>query len=293
MQISVGPILYFWPRQQVLDFYAQLAESAVDIIYLGETVCAKRRELNWRDWLDLARDLHSVSGKQIVLSSLALLEAQSDIKTLEKYCQQEEFWLEANDMAAVQLAAERELPFVAGPAINIYNQATLKLLQQHGLQRWVMPVEQGASHLQALRADYVGQMPQTEVFAWGHMPLAYSARCFTARHLNIPKDNCGFACISDNTGKNVNTQEGNTLFKINGIQTLSGRCYNLLPHVAQLAAAGVDILRISPEQPDATLAAINNSHVCLQQGQVILAQENQCDGYWFGREGMQFYTRGL
>lgn len=286
MKISVGPILYFWPRQQVLDFYAQIAESSADIIYLGETVCAKRRELNWRDWLDLARDLQQISGKQIVLSSLALIEAQSEIKTLEKYCQQHEFWLEANDMAAVQMAAERDLPFVAGPAINLYNPASLALLQNQGLQRWVMPVELSASHLQAMRENYPGKIPETEIFAYGHMPLAYSARCFTARQLNVPKDNCGFACLADGAGKDVNTQEGNTLFKINGIQTLSGRCYNLLPHVPQMAAAGCDVLRISPENMPGTLHIIAQVRALSTGDLMVIKEHNQCDGYWLGKEGM-------
>ena len=45
MKISVGPILYYWPKQQVLDFYQRLLDSSVDIIYLGEAVCSKRHEL--------------------------------------------------------------------------------------------------------------------------------------------------------------------------------------------------------------------------------------------------------
>ena len=36
--ISVGPLLYYWPRQQTLDFYADLADGPADIIYVGETV---------------------------------------------------------------------------------------------------------------------------------------------------------------------------------------------------------------------------------------------------------------
>src|SRR3546814_4678787 len=36
---------------------------------------------------------------------------------------------------------------------------------------------------------------ETEVFAYGRMPLAFSARCFTARHRNIPKDNCQYVCM--------------------------------------------------------------------------------------------------
>ena len=31
--------------------------------------------------------------------------------------------------------------FVAGPAVNIYNQHTLALLARRGLRRWVMPFE--------------------------------------------------------------------------------------------------------------------------------------------------------
>mgnify|MGYP006181795825 CR=1 FL=1 len=56
-RISVGPLLYYWPRQRTLEFYAVLADSPADILYIGETVCSRRHELRADDWLDLARDL--------------------------------------------------------------------------------------------------------------------------------------------------------------------------------------------------------------------------------------------
>ena len=34
-QISVGPLLYYWLRADVLAFYAQVADSDADIVYLG------------------------------------------------------------------------------------------------------------------------------------------------------------------------------------------------------------------------------------------------------------------
>ena len=74
MRLSLGPILFFWPRQTIEDFYQQHIDSPVDVIYLGETVCAKRRSLKPAEWVELAKEL-AKSGKQIVLSTLALIEA--------------------------------------------------------------------------------------------------------------------------------------------------------------------------------------------------------------------------
>ena len=57
MQLALGPILYFWDRAAILDFYDLVARSPLDIIYLGETVCAKRRQLSLGDWLNFAQDM--------------------------------------------------------------------------------------------------------------------------------------------------------------------------------------------------------------------------------------------
>ncbi len=83
----------------------------------------------------------AASGKQVVLSTLALLQSPSGVKELRSYVENGEFLLEANDIGTVNMAAERKLPFVAGPTLNVYNAQTLQLLLQEGMTRWCMPVE--------------------------------------------------------------------------------------------------------------------------------------------------------
>ena len=112
MKLSLGPVLFYWDRQQTLDFYANMAEQPLDVIYLGETVCSKRRAMMLDDWLGLARDLAEASSAQLVLSGLTLVEAASELSSLRRLCDNGELLVEANDMGAVQLLAERGLPFV-------------------------------------------------------------------------------------------------------------------------------------------------------------------------------------
>ncbi len=296
MKLSLGPILYYWPQQKVEDFYQQMIDAPVDIIYLGEAVCSKRQELRTGDWLNLAAQLCE-SGKQVVLSSLALIEARSEISSLRKICDNSPCLVEANDMGGVNLLAERQLPFVTGPSINIYNAYTLQTLHKRGLKRWVMPVELNAETLKAILED-AQQMGfsddiETEVFSFGKLPLAYSARCFIARAKNLPKDDCQLKCIEYPDGLVMKTQEDNKLFTLNGIQTQSAATYNLLGEWKHMQEIGVDIMRISP-QAAGTQDVIQRYHNTLNQTDcsIPLVEEEilheDCNGYWYGQPGMDW-----
>lgn len=286
MKIAIGNILYFWKKQNIEDFYQQAKTSSADIIYLGESVCSKRRELKLSDWLDIAKEIES-RGKQVVLSSLALLEAKSELAMLKKVCENQDFLVEANDFGAVQLLNELGLPFIAGAALNIYNQHDLNYLYKQGMQRWVMPVELSKDWLVNIRDELhnlnLNNKFEIEVYGYGHLPLAYAARCFTARSENKPKDQCDLCCINYPKGREIKSQEGEILFNMNGIQTLSGKAQNLindLPSMKEL----VDVVRINPNSVESLTWLTLFRHN--MEGKAPISLDGYCNGYWHKIEGM-------
>ncbi len=293
MKLSLGPLLYFWSFDDIQAFYQSMLEQPVDIIYLGETVCSKRRSLNFEQWLELARTLKQQSpDTEIVLSTLSLIEAESELKTLRRYCNNGEFSVEANDMAAVHLLSEQHVPFSTGPTINIYNTRTLSLLHGQGLRRWVMPVELSRNTLkeilQELKASNLADKLETEVFSYGHMPLALSARCFTARAHNLPKDQCDLKCLEYPDGLQVKSQEEQSLFTLNGIQTMSGQRNDLLDAMPEMQSMGVDIVRLSPQamQMPEVIQAYHNALKGKEGITAGYARDENCNGYWYGEPGM-------
>lgn len=284
--ISLGPLLYYWPRQNVFDFYDAVAASPVDIVYLGETVCSRRHELKNADWLALA-DTLSAAGKEVVLSTQTLIESQAEATTLRRLCKQTEHAIEAGDVGAVRLLQGR--PFVAGPHLNAYHGDTLHWLHRLGATRFVASLETSHDDLAQLLRDRPAGM-QAEVMVWGRMPLAFSSRCFTARHYRLDKDHCEFRCIEHADGLSMRTREGQDFLAINGIQTQSSHCLDLIAKAPELAAMGADVLRVSP-QSAGTLEAIAALHA-LRSG----AAEEQvmpppgiprCNGYWYNRPGIE------
>ncbi len=286
LKLSLGPLQYFWPRERTLAFYREAVQWPLDIIYLGETVCSKRRELGTRDWLGLASELLE-SGKQIVLSSLALIEAESELGALRRLVDNGDCWIEANDLSAVQLCRGRSVPFVAGPSLNIYNHRALALLMEDGLRRWVPGVEQGEVLLRELRAATLAEgrcMPELEVIAFGRLPLAYSARCFTARALDVAKDQCEFRCIQYPDGMPLATREGKPFLRVNGIQIQGEEITDLGPELPVLRELGVDVLRLYP-QFDGMSDVVSHFDLA-RHARVAPPRLAMRNGYWHGEQGM-------
>ena len=278
MKTSLGPIQYCWPKEKVVEFYEAVAQSSVPLVYLGETVCSRRRELKFSDYLALAQMLKA-AGKEVVLSTLALIEAQSEFLELKKQVENGEFTIEANDVGAIYLAKEQGLPFVCGPSINSYNAATLKKFASWGMQRFVMPLELSKTWLTQVLEDLAPRQVEVEVFGHGFMPLAHSARCFTARHKGLTKDKCQTICIENPEGLLVQTQENQPLLRLNGIQTQSANYMDLCDQQTQMQALGIDYFRISPS----SLASITLADRLPAKS---ASHDRQCNGYWHQLPGL-------
>jgi collagenase-like PrtC family protease len=170
------------------------------------------------------------------------------------------------------------------------------LLEGDGLKRWTLPVELGREELAELLTaiKQEGLSLNTEVMVHGYLPLALSARCFTARAVDLPKDECGKVCIDYPVGIPVSSQEQQRLFTMNGIQTLSGDILDLMPALSEIEAIGVDAIRIAPSQVD--MASIIEAYRAAIDGKLINGKRIEtappssaayCDGYWYGEAGFK------
>ena len=292
MKLSLGPILHYWERERLLDFYAQAADWPVDIVYLGEVVCSKRRALRLDDWLAVAERL-TAAGKEVVLSTLALVEAESELGVMRRIAGNGRFAVEANDAAALHMLSGTGARFEAGAYLNLYNGETLDLLHGLGAYRWVLPVELSRDMLAALQACRPTDM-ETEVLVFGRVPLALSARCFTARAHHLPKDECEFRCRDYPDGLALHTREGQRFLTLNGIQTQSGGGVNLAGALPELAQLEVEVARLAPQSRgmdevvrlwraavDGRLAAAE-----VEARLLTLLPDGVCNGYWHGEPGM-------
>ena len=124
---------------------------------------------------------------------------------------------------------------------SAYNQNKLAVISAEGGQPRAI-ADPPASPVRTPQGEPIA----TEAWAFGRLPLAFSARCFTARHHRLGKDDCGYPCLSDPDGLLLASTEGQPFLVLNGTQTQSASVQNLIGEAAALRSAGVTRLRLSP-----------------------------------------------
>lgn len=292
IKLTLGPVLFNWPVDAWLDFYARAAdESPVDTVVVGETVCAKRMPF-FADHLPAVIERLERAGKEVVLATLGLVMTERERQGVAECAAVDGVTVEANDVAAVAALAGR--PFHIGPMMNVYNEGTLAFHARHGATRACLPPELPAASIAALAKT--GAM-ELEVQAFGRIPLAISARCYHARAHNLSKDGCQYVCAEDPDGMTVDTLDHEPFVAVNGVQTLSHSYLNLTAETGELAAMGVRRLRLSPQHTD--MVAVAEAFRDLLDGGIDagVADERLADlsgevpfsnGFFHGRAGRDF-----
>ncbi len=249
--LTLGPVYYLWDADKWRDFHFRIADEApVERVLIGETVCSKRQHFIEPHLADVVERLEG-AGKEVVFSTLSLVTLARESKQIREMAAESLHMLEANDLSA--LAVLKGKPHTISPLINVYNAPTARLLAARGAKTICLPPELPFASVE----DIVGSCPEIdfEVFAFGRMPLAISARCAHARSKGRIKDNCQFVCGEEPDGLPVKTLDRQSFLTLNGVQTVSHACQSLLGELDDLVAAGIRSFRLSPQDCDMVAVA--------------------------------------
>jgi len=287
--LTLGPLLFHWSPAKQRDFYARIADEApVDCVHLGEVVCSKREPFSAPDLPAIAERLQA-AGKQVVLSTLALVTSPREIQAVRDHCDAG-FLVEANDVSCLRALAGK--PHVIGPLLNIFNEGSLAYVASRGAIRIVPPPEVTAAGI-GVFAAHAGAM-EIEAMVFGRQTLSVSARCYHARSRGLHKDNCQFACEGEPDGLPVHTLDGEGIVAVNGTQTMSHAYVVLLREMADLAARGVHRFRLSPQDVDMVAVARLardmlderiDTDEAMARLPAIIGDVPTINGYMHGREG--------
>ena len=240
LKISVGSAPSHWGIRKLEGFYEELAESPADYVYLGETVCSERPCFP-PDFAGRIRDELTQAGKEVYASSLMLVRGKEQYRAFADLARRIGR-VEINNPAFLHLAGQ--YPAVTGVFLNVYNSETARILAQHMIKRIVFPCELG---LQSVTSIAKRCAVATEVIVHGHITTAISHTCHTRRSSGYDDDGCGMLCGDYPEGMVL--EAGNRpMFRIDGPLTLSAAVYCLVEYLPHLERAGVDTVRILPQQ---------------------------------------------
>lgn len=289
MELTLGPVLFDWSRDKLIDFYKEAAGWPVSDIYIGEVVCHRKKGLTLDDISRIGEELQK-AGKKVIVSTLALVSDDTELGYVRDACQLP-FPIEANDASALQITKGKK-GVVAGPHITSYNYDSVEFLKGVGVSRVVFPVELSRDAMKAIAGN---TDIETETFVYGKLPLAFSWRCYTSRQFGLLKSNCKFDCRKYPEGMMIETLKKKPLFIVNGTQIMSALTMNLIDYLDELKEIGVAKARISP-QHDVTSEIVKIFKDRLD-GRITAEEANDrlkplektgfCNGWYHGKAGWE------
>ncbi|MGV3278803.1 U32 family peptidase [Rickettsiales bacterium LUAb2] len=298
IKLVLGPSLFNWKVEDYRDYYYKIADTDIDEVYIGETVCL-RRDPFYKEIQEEIADLLTKKGKQVIFSTIQLILGQPEFKRAEDLINAHPNNLvEVNDINVLSLVKGRN--FVAGPTFNNYNEETLSTLEEKGAVRFSFPFELDKNSLQIL-AKKTTKDCEFQVF--GKIPLAISARCYHARLHDKPKIDCEYVCNLDYNGKLVKTMTNEDFLTINGTQTMSYTYNNLVMELDELKEIGINCFRLSPHYLDmpevirifkAVLQnKLDKSEAFSKLLKLLPKGEKFSNGFYYGNKGKHYDGRFL
>ncbi len=293
MDLTIGPIPFFWPAEQVRAFYRMIAATPARRVTIGEAVCSKRLPF-WQHEIPGAIDCLLAAGKDVALSTLILITLRRERR------QTADLFAAGLPVEIADMGALRHLPegasFHVGPTVNVYNEGTLEWLAKKGATRICLPPELPLASVAVLAR--AGRDAGVAVEVWGHgqAPLAISGRCYHARLHDRAKDSCQFVCGEDPDGRDVETLDGKSFLTVNGVQTLGHAHMTAAGRIADLSSAGVNALRLSPQVGDfASVVALYDRIAQGATGRAeglarlheLMPQATFADGFFAGEPGLR------
>lgn len=289
MDLTLGPVLFDWGRDKLIDFYKEAAGWPVSDIYVGEVVCHRKKGLTLDDISRIGEELQK-AGKRVVVSTLALVSDDAELGYVKDVCQLP-FPIEANDASALQISKGKK-EVVAGPHITTYNYESVNFLKGIGIKRVVFPVELSRD---AMTAIVKNSDIETEAFVYGKLPLAFSWRCYTSRAFGLLKSNCKLDCRKYPEGMMIETLEKKPLFIVNGTQVMSALTMNLIDNLDELKKMGIAKARISPQyrvtgDVITTFKDRLNGRITAEEANdrlMPLEKTGFCNGWYHGKAGWE------
>lgn len=242
--LTLGPLFFNWSADQLKNFYNRIADEApMERVHVGEVVRGKRIPFSDQVWPVIIERLER-GGKEVVLSTLAAPSTLRELRAIEELCADGRL-VEINDVTALSAYSGRRV--VAGPLLNVYNEATALCLIRQGALTICPPVEMSLATVGAIATTC--REAEFEFFAFGQLPLGLAERFPVsprAQHTN----SCQPRYERDRNLLTVDTLDNERFLAIDGVLTPSAQVQAVLRDPAEFAARGIGRLRLSPHGGD-------------------------------------------